>query len=264
MLVPKKRFSILCTKKIDTHYLPLDLNNIYIIYLYYIYIIEKKTGKPVGCVYKRFTIYCTFLGALPDMFLRLQLILLSFSILRGFTSVNIVQGVKSCSWIFLYGEIVVTLQQNKRRAPPFSNPFPVRGLQVRFTSVPSPFQVRSLYRRYMPHDREFARQFCRLLSNRGKRQSIYIQTYDKHHLQQTAQVVEFTLIYWQFTFSKRNLPSKLLHASGVLSKQKSRTRLIGYSSFHILYTLLFTLYSIYAFTSATGASSSLIFLPSVR
>ena len=71
MLVPKKRFSILCTKKIDTHYLPLDLNNIYIIYLYYIYIIEKKTGKPVGCVYKRFTIYCTFLGALPDMFLRL-------------------------------------------------------------------------------------------------------------------------------------------------------------------------------------------------
>ena len=67
----QKKVQYIVYQKIDTHYLPLDLNNIYIIYLYYIYIIEKKTGKPVGCVYKRFTIYCTFLGALPDMFLRL-------------------------------------------------------------------------------------------------------------------------------------------------------------------------------------------------
>ena len=62
--------------------------------------------------------------------------------------------------------------------------------QVRSTSVSNPFQVRSLYRRYMPHDREFARQFCRLLSNHG---NIYTN-FDKHHLQHLRGLLSFAKI----------------------------------------------------------------------
>ena len=62
--------------------------------------------------------------------------------------------------------------------------------QVRSTSVSNPFQVRSLYRRYMPHDREFARQFCRLLSNHG---NIYTNL-DKHHLQHLRGLLSFAKI----------------------------------------------------------------------
>ena len=62
--------------------------------------------------------------------------------------------------------------------------------QVRSTSVSNPFQVRSLYRRYMLHDREFARQFCRLLNNHG---NIY-SNFDKHHLQHLRGLLSFAKI----------------------------------------------------------------------
>ena len=72
----------------------------------------------------------------------------------------------------------------------YSDSSKTRTRQVRSTSVSSPFQVRSLYRRYMPHDREFARQFCRLLSNHG---NIY-SNFDKHHLQHLRGLLSFAKI----------------------------------------------------------------------
>ena len=53
--------------------------------------------------------------------------LLSFSILQGFTSINIVQGAKNWSWIFLFGESVVTLQKKSGTSDPFPQPFPREG-----------------------------------------------------------------------------------------------------------------------------------------
>ena len=85
------------------------------------------------CIKKvHFILY--FFDALPDMLFMLEFISLSFSVLHRFTSINIVQGVKSCSWIFLYGEIVVTLHCH-RKSPPSHRSVPP-PFQVRFKSVP--------------------------------------------------------------------------------------------------------------------------------
>ena len=64
---------------------------------------------------------------------------LFFNTLQGFTSINIVQHEKNCPWIFLYGEIVVTLHSEKAH--------PVRKRKagsslVRYRSVPPSLQVR--------------------------------------------------------------------------------------------------------------------------
>ena len=68
------------------------------------------------------------------MLFMLEFISLSFSVLHRFTSINIVQCVKSCSWIFLYGEIVETLHCHRKSPPsPRSVPPP---FQIRFKSVP--------------------------------------------------------------------------------------------------------------------------------
>ena len=137
--LPKKRFSILWTK-IHTPSLPLFfLNNNNIINKYYYYWIVVWQYYRV-CLY-RFTFYWTFFPMLCN-----TVILLYFNKLQRFTFINMVQLRKSCSWIFLYAEIVVILhcESVKRLKTKVKRQRLVVTKQVRSTSVSEPFQVRSL------------------------------------------------------------------------------------------------------------------------
>ena len=113
-----------------------------------------RSEENIWSVFTKYKLYYIL-----ESFTHMHLILLSLNILQGFTFINASITSKSCSWIFLYGNNLVTLQHESCThlldfsitaallEIPHKGKKQERQMQVYHRSVISPFQVRSLHRR---------------------------------------------------------------------------------------------------------------------